>query len=289
MKKFLSALIIFISASLLFAERPIVQDIQAMPGKNNRINIFWALPENPDEEITSLQIYRSNKQITSYSQIASLNPLASLAPDFTGYTDIVPDMNEYFYAVIAVTKAPYDLILLSFNSTVNGVKVTTEIKRREPKKTEYEKFYPDGSMRETPLPYIDFVENTDKEKDRLISDKTISATNSLTSKTSKKTASLNPYVFEEDLISPDGGDDYLLFEILKNYFVQQNYEETVSQIQKLTGTNINESTRNRAFFYLGESEYFLGHYENAVKTFVKVEHAYPTLVKKWLDSSLDRL
>ena len=100
---------------------------------------------------------------------------------------------------------------------------------------------------------------------------------------------MTPYVFEEDLISPDGGDDYLLFEILKNHFVQQDYEETVSQIQKLTGTNINENTRNRAFFYMGEAEYFLVHYENAVKTFVKVEAAYPVLVKKWLDASLDRL
>ena len=287
MKKFIAAVILVVCGALAFAEKPIVQDIQAMPGKNNRINIFWALPENPDEEIKELRLFRSNKQITSYSQLSTLNPIATLSPDHTGYTDIVPDMNEYYYVVIAVTSKPYDLILLSFNSTVAGVKVTTEIKRREPKKTEDEKMYPDGTMRETPLPYIDFVDTTEKESQ--ISSSTLSATSSLIKKNSKKAQVLNPYVFEEDLISPDGGDDYLLFEILKNYFVQQKYEETVEQIQKLTGTNISDATRNRAFFYLGESEYFLGHYENAVKTFVKVESVYPVLVKKWLDSSLDRL
>ncbi|MCR4579815.1 MAG: hypothetical protein K5681_05655 [Treponema sp.] len=287
MKKFISALVLLLVTGLAFAEKPIVQDIQALPGKNNRINIFWALPENPDEEITELRLYRSDKQINSFSQLRNLNPIANLSPDHTGYTDIAPDLNEHYYAVIAVTSAPYDLILLSFNSTVTGVRVTTEIKHKEQKKEEYEKFYPDGTMRETPLPYIDFVEGTDKEK--TISEKAISSTSSLIKKNPKKAAMLTPYVFEEDLISPDGGDDYLLFEILKNYFVQQKYEETVEQIQKLTGTNINENTRNRAFFYLGEAEYFLGHYENAVKTFVKVERAYPILVKKWLDSSLDRL
>jgi len=287
MKKLLSAILLALTATLLFAEKPIVQDIQAMPGKNNRINIFWALPENPDEEITKLLVYRNNKQITSYSQLANLNPIASLAPDYTGYTDLAPDMNEYYYAVVAVTKNPYDLILLSFNSTVNGVRVSTEIKHKTQTKEEYEKFYPDGTKRETPLPYIDFVENTNS--DQKLSDKTLLATSSLIKKNSKKAPVMNPYIFEEDLISPDGGDDYLLFEILKNYFVQQNYEETISQIQKLTGTNINENTRNRAFFYMGESEYFLEHYENAVKTFVKVEGAFPNLVKKWLDSSLDRL
>ena len=287
MKKIISALVLIFTASLLFAEKPIVQDIQAMPGKNNRINVFWALPENPDEEIKELRIFRSLKQITSYSQLSSLNPIATLSPDYTGYTDIVPDMNEYYYAVIAVTSKPYDLILLSFNSTVTGVKITTEIKRREQKKTEYEKFYPDGTMRETPLPYIDFNKNDDNENQ--LSKDALTASSSLVKKNQKKKIPMTPYVFEEDLISPDGGDDYLLFEILKNHFVQQDYEETVSQIQKLTGTNINENTRNRAFFYMGEAEYFLGHYENAVKTFVKVEAAYPVLVKKWLDASLDSI
>ena len=258
-----------------------------MPGKNNRINVFWALPENPDEEIKELRIFRSLKQITSYSQLSALNPIATLSPDYTGYTDIVPDMNEYYYAVIAVTSKPYDLILLSFNSTVTGVKITTEIKRREQKKTEYEKFYPDGTMRETPLPYIDFNKNDDNENQ--LSKDALTASSSLVKKNQKKKIPMTPYIFEEDLISPDGGDDYLLFEILKNHFVQQDYEETVSQIQKLTGTNINENTRNRAFFYMGEAEYFLGHYENAVKTFVKVEATYPVLVKKWLDASLDSI
>ena len=287
MKKIISALVLIFTACLLFAEKPIVQDIQAMPGKNNRINVFWALPENPDEEIKELRIFRSLKQITSYSQLSALNPIATLSPDYTGYTDIVPDMNEYYYAVIAVTSKPYDLILLSFNSTVTGVKITTEIKRREQKKTEYEKFYPDGTMRETPLPYIDFNKNDDNENQ--LSKDALTASSSLVKKNQKKKIPMTPYVFEEDLISPDGGDDYLLFEILKNHFVQQDYEETVSQIQKLTGTNINENTRNRAFFYMGEAEYFLGHYENAVKTFVKVEAAYPVLVKKWLDASLDSI
>ncbi len=287
MKKLISCIVFAFFTLLAFADKPIVQDIQALPGKNNRINLFWALPENPDEEITELRVYRSKNQINNYAQISAMNPIATLAADFTGYTDVAPDLNEYYYAVIAVTKEPYDLILLSFNSTVTGVKISTEIKRKEQKKTEYEKFYPDGTKRETPLPYIDFVEPADK--DAQISDKTKSATSGLITKNPKKAAIMNPYVFEEDLISPDGGDDYLLFDILKNYFVQQKYEETVENLQKLTGTNINENTRNRAFFYLGEAEYFQGHYENAIKTFVKVEHAYPTLVKKWLDSSLDRL
>lgn len=285
-KPILSALVI-LCAVLAFGEKPIVQDIQAMPSANSRINVFWTLPDSPDETITSLRLYRSTRQITSYSQISDLSPIATLAPDLTGYTDSVTDQSDYFYAVIAVTDRPYDLILPAFNSTVSGARAASETKRKSSAKAKTEKTYPDGAMRETPLPYINLENQPDKAI--RISETAVSATNSLSRQGRRKNPAMTPYVFEEDLISPDGGDDYLLFEILKNYFVQRNYEETIRQIQKLTGTNINQATRNRAFFYLGESEYFLGDYESAVRTFVKVEQEYPVLVKKWLDSALDRL
>lgn len=97
------------------------------------------------------------------------------------------------------------------------------------------------------------------------------------------------YIFEEDLISPDGGDDYLLFEILKTTFVQKKYHQAITQIKRLTGTNISNSTRDRAYFYMGEANYFLGNYDEAVKCFVKVQQAYPNLTKKWVDSALDRI
>ena len=100
---------------------------------------------------------------------------------------------------------------------------------------------------------------------------------------------LKQHIFEEDLISPDSGDDYFLFEILKTTFVKKKYKEAIVQLNKLAGTNINDATRNRAYFYIGEAEYLLGNYENAVKIFVKIQDTYPVLAKKWLDSALDRI
>ena len=41
--------------------------------------------------------------------------MAEVKAEFTGYTDTVSDFKDYFYAVIAVTDKPYDLVLLSFN------------------------------------------------------------------------------------------------------------------------------------------------------------------------------
>lgn len=291
MKKAFSILGLLFFSSILFAEKPIVRDIQAEAGKGNKINIFWTLPENPEKEISSFFIYRDTRQIASYAQIKNISPIAQIDSNFSGYTDLVKDYNDYFYCVLAVTKdssVPYDLILLSFNSTVKGVHISMNTQQKEPQKQEKEKLYYEGTLRETPLPFIDIVENSLQPKPT-VSEEAAFAAQTLTNKNKKREPVLKPYIFEEDLISPDGGDDYLLFEILKQYFVHKNYDEAIVQLNKLAGTNIKDSTRSRVYFYIGECEYLTGEYEKAVKSFVKVQDIYPTLARKWINSSLDRI
>ena len=289
MKKFFLApvLALFIT-SLTFAQRPIVLDIQALAGNSNRINLVWNLPANPDKEITSLLVYRDTSPISSYSQLQKLEPIASLVPILTSYTDTVNDYSDYFYAVIAVTDEPYDIIMLSINSTVNGVHINSGITNSAPaKEKEEERLYPEGSLREIPLPYLDYIDGLEKEY--LVSKEAADSVKDLGSQKKEAVPRLGIHVFEEDLISPDGGDDFLLFEILKTSFIQKKYSEAISELEKLTGTNISAATRNRAYFYLGESFYMLGRYEKAIKTFVKVESIYPELSKQWIDNSLDQL
>ena len=291
MKKAFSIISLLFFSFILFAEKPIVRDIQTEAGKGNKINIYWTLPENPEKEISSFLIYRDTRQIASFSQIKNLEPIAQISSNFSGYTDSVKDFIDYFYCVLAITKdstSPYDLILLSFNSTVKGAHIAVNSQQKEPQKKETEKLYYEGTLRETPLPYIDIVENS-IQPTPTVSEEAAFAAQTLTNKSKKKEPILKPYIFEEDLISPDGGDDYLLFEILKQYFVQKNYEEAIVQLNKLAGTNIKETTRNRIYFYIGECEYLTGEYENAVKSFVKVQDAYPILSRKWINSSLDRI
>lgn len=291
MKKAFSIIGLLFFSFILFAEKPIVRDIQAEAGKGNKINIFWTLPENPEKEISSFFIYRDTRQIASYAQIKNISPIAQIDSNFSGYTDLVKDYNDYFYCVLAVTKdssVPYDLILLSFNSTVKGVHISMNTQQKEPQKQEKEKLYYEGTLRETPLPFIDIVENS-LQPEPTVSEEAAFAAQTLTNKTKKREPVLKPYIFEEDLISPDGGDDYLLFEILKQYFVHKNYDEAIIQLNKLAGTNIKDSTRSRVYFYIGECEYLTGEYEKAVKSFVKVQDIYPTLARKWINSSLDRI
>lgn len=287
MKKSVCLILSLLCTVFLFAEKPIVQDIQAKAGRGSKINITWTLPKEPDSKITLLYVYRSNKQINSYSQIETMTPIAILDADATSYTDIAPDFNDYYYAVIAISDIPYRVILRSFNATITGTHVITKTKKTTQKKVEEEKLYPEGTLRETPLPYIDLVDGIGKKESP--SEDISIKTNSLLSGNEVTEENLTQYIFEEDMISPDGGDDYLLFDILKTSFVRRNYTEAITQLNKLIGTNVGDSTRNRAYFYLGEAQYLSGDYESAVKTFIKVEQTYPTLSKKWLNAALDKI
>ena len=291
MKKTICSIFLTLIAALAFAERPIVRDIQARSGNGKKIRITWQLPQSPEPSLYNLLLYRTTEQITSYSQLKDLEPVATLTPDRSGYTDQVEDLRDYFYTVISETdKGPYDVVLLSFNSTVTGVHLIAKKQTEAPiENKDSETIYPDGSLRKTPLPFIDLIEGIDAEP--LVSEATLSQLNSLTggNSTTSKNPLLTPYIFEEDLVSPDGGDEYLLFEILKASFVTKKYKETIEKLNQLIGTNISEETRNRACFYLGESQYFSRNYEEAVRSFVKVQAAFPTLSKKWLEDSLDRI
>ena len=291
MKKTICSLFLILITVLLFAERPLVRNIQARATGGKKIRISWQLPEQPEPAIYNILIYRTTEQITSYSQLKGIEALATLPAEQTTYTDQIEDLRDYYYTVISRTeKGSYDLVMLSFNSTVTGVHLTAKKSAEQPDtKNDYETLYPDGTMRKTPLPYLDIVEGINAEP--LVSDQTASKAKSLSGKSGKssKSKNLTPYIFEEDLVSPDGGDAYLLFEILKTSFVTKKYRETIDKLNQLIGTNISEETRNRAYFYLGEAQYFNHNYEDAVRSFIKIQQTYPTISKKWLEASLDRI
>lgn len=286
MKKIFFLFSALIFTAFLYAEKPIVRDIQTYPGSNGKINLTWSLPENPDQKITKLLIYRSSKIITNYSQLKNLSPVATVSPESTGWTDTVTDLNSYFYTIISCIPAPYDLILLSVNTTSSGTMAKSKKANSVSPAVKAKKTLSSNVSRESPLPYIDFSEQTSSN---LISEETTETLKSISKASNSDKKYLAPYFFEEDLISPDKGDDFLLFQILKTTFAPRKYSEAITQLTQLIGTNISEQTQNRAIFYIAESYYMLGQYEEAVRQFIRLQQIYPSLSKKWINSSLDNL
>lgn len=288
-KSFFAVFFLFSSFGLFAFDRPMVSGIKASAAKGSKINILWNLPENTEKPVTKLMVYRSNKPVTSFEDLSTCTYVATLSGNTTGFTDTVKDLNDYFYAVIAVTDKPYDLVMPSLNATVSGVRLEGKKQEAEVKKEiPEEKTYPKGTLRETPLPFLDLVEGMDETENK-ISPEARQKASVLGIKTITKAEKLAPYFFEQDMISPERGDAYLLFDILSRYFAPRKYKDAVTQLTKLTSRNIEEDVENRALFYLGEALYYTGDYENAVRTFVKIQDVFPVQSQKWLEASLDRL
>lgn len=284
-----SLFFIFSLISNVFSQvnKPIVQNISAKLLDTNKIEITWSIPEKFNA--TNLFIYRNVKPFSTVEQLYQLKPIAKLTPNSNVYVDNVSNFRTYYYLVLAsISKDElYDIILPSVNATIKGVKITKQNEKSDSNNILLEKNYAPGVMRELPLPYLGNISDLTKKPNKL-NKNVIEAGKSLELKTRQtKNKKLSPYYFEEDLVTPLGGDDYFLFEILSNSFIKENYANSITEFQDFLSVNRSESTTNRAVFYLGQALYYSENYRHAISMFLFVEEVYPALSRKWINSSLD--
>ena len=274
---------------VLFAaesDRPLVKQISAVPVSSTNIKVSWKLPAGFKAQ--ALYIYKDTQPFATQSQIRQSAAVAKLTPRSTYYLDTVTNYKEYYYAVIArlADGTSYDIVLPSINATISGVKVNRTVKA-EPVEEIEEKRYADGELRELPLPYLDIMGEAGRKPNKLNPLVMKEGRDLAKGRTIRKKTPLTPHIFDEDMISPDGGDEYYLFEVLKTSFIKRDYQKATADLRRFLSINRTNEVTMRAAFYLGESLYFTKKYRDALTMFLFVEEAYPALSKKWMQSTLD--
>ena len=88
-------------------------------------------------------------------------------------------------------------------------------------------------------------------------------------------------------MSSASGDNYFLFEILKDHFIKKDYKKSEEKLLSFLAVNRPRQIADRATFYLGEARYFSGDYKGAIESFLQVGETRSALARKWIDSSLD--
>ena len=319
-KYFFTFQMIFFFTGLLFAQtsRPIASDINASATSTTTITVSWVLPEKTEgEQIVSLAVYRNTRPITGNNALSISQKIATLPYNSVSYTDTLNDYREYYYAVISYTKpgdyernsdlyydeeldknnntgggTPYEILLPGVNSTVNGVRVKSPVKANSisKKTTESakEKIYSAGDLREQPLPYLDILGDSTTPDPKISKDTESKALSLVGGKQTHSIAiPLEPYYFEQDMMSPEGGDDFLLYEVLRTTFVAKNYPAATASLLRFLAQNRTQDVTNRAVFYLGESYYYCGKYEKALNQFLTIEDTFTSLSRKWIESTLE--
>ncbi len=105
----------------------------------------------------------------------------------------------------------------------------------------------------------------------------------------RKATPLFRHIFSEDQVVPAGGDDWLLYEILNEGWMQYSYVQAKAKLSAFLSQHREEGATNRATFYLAEAEYFTDNYEEALNLFLTVQDSFPELAGKWIDSCIDLL
>ena len=314
-KTAITLLFAFILFKTFSQTSPVVTRIDATGESSNLITVSWSLPENlKNIYVSSFYIYKSNKPITSYASIQDIKPLAKLPHGTLAYNDYTSENVEFYYAVVSATtegelnsnglfwdeeldkleqkgeEKIYPLIIPGVNATIKGAKIKIKkLSQTEAKpqvKDETKKTYENNKLREQPLPFVD-VFGEEKNHIAKISKNTEYKAKDLGNTKPIQKKLLTPYIFEEDIILPAGGDDYFLFDILKKYFINKKYKQSIAQLSAFLAQNRSTEVQSRAKFYLGQSYYFEGEYSKALINFLEIEDTYPILTKKWMDSALD--
>ena len=286
---FMSAFAFTEEAAYAQTVRPIVKGIEVNLVSNAQVRLSWKLPQG--FSANAILIFRDTQPFISKNQVVTTSPIAQVKPDSTYYVDRLINYKEVYYAVIAKKDdgTLYDVVLPSINATVTGIRAKREAVKQEDDREltqVQEKVYADGQLRELPLPYLEMLD--EQHKPNPLRKEVIAAGEKLAGEhVVRHIEILPPYIFEEDMVAPAGGDDYFLFEILKEYFIRKDYRNSVEYLQKFLSVNRTDTVTNRAVFYLAESNYYRKNYRQALNLFLFVEESYPALAKKWIESTLD--
>ena len=272
--------------------RPVATRIKALTSDNQKIIIQWAFPHHTEPKITSVNLYRDTKPISSWKQLSELKPIATLAPETTVFTDTPETAKEYYYAVTGMTESEeYSILIPALNYTIDGAQlrpteITVKLKKVEPEQSK--RMHAKDEIREIPLPNLDFL-SSEKENPLKFSDKAIKTAEEISRKyignDVKQIREL--YFFEEDMISQPSGDEYTLFTTLRATLVQRKYQAAINELNGFLSIRRDENVTYRANFYLGEAYYAMQDYQNALYCFLEAQEKYPELSKKWIESSLD--
>jgi hypothetical protein len=109
----------------------------------------------------------------------------------------------------------------------------------------------------------------------------------LTQKNEKPPLELKwPRVFTMDLAEPQTGEESALYQILEDHFKQFEWEAARNNLQDYLTLPRTKEIETRAHFYLGQTQYFIGNYSEALWEFLSFRSINPDEANTWIDAVL---
>ncbi|MDR2247380.1 MAG: hypothetical protein LBE17_12045 [Treponema sp.] len=98
-----------------------------------------------------------------------------------------------------------------------------------------------------------------------------------------------PLVFDQDMASPSGGEEYALRSIVQGSFKNQDWSACRDELLQYLSLPHDAATEGRTRFYLAQAYYFTGSYREALFEFLTAQTTYPKETVEWVQASLTML
>jgi hypothetical protein len=95
-----------------------------------------------------------------------------------------------------------------------------------------------------------------------------------------------PRVFAVDMQAPSSGEDSALFQIVKEFFAERDWEGSRAGLLHYLSLPRSKDVEVRARFYLGQALYFTEDYRGALFEFLSIRSAHPVEANIWIDAIL---
>jgi hypothetical protein len=245
---------------------------------NNRITISWDIDGSPRNMI----LYRSMQQIQLPQDLK--NAAIVQASMETSLTDSPVPGLPWYYAVIFE-----DEIALGNMGIRPGRNATTQAVMIPAAASG------DAALRPLPLPVMTLQSVAGEGEIFINSPQRIPLSDDImrfldTSINQKMPLQLKkPRIFISDLESPASGEESAFIQIIHEYFIKSDWENTKIELQNYLSLPRSKEVDARARFYLGQAFYYSGNYRAALTEFLTVTSVYPIEANIWVSAVLDAM
>ncbi len=250
-----------------------------------------------DKKDRSLTIYRHTNPIANVDELLGASSIGMIESDQSTYTDYPIPGIPYYYGVFDTKLIQTGTFVFrpGENISVRPVKIGEEAQRTG-------LAAPDTSLRSPPLPKL-ILQRSVVSGDQLApSLNQISPTTRpmgpatraavdrlLTSLPEFREEPAQAEILPAHLHGNFNGAAYTLSLILKERFIQREYEETAASLEEFLSIRREDSVDRAARFYLGQAYYFIGDYRKALFQFLTAEQDYYAESQPWIDRIYPRL